>query len=131
MWTSDQECSADLSAQVDRLATWLRSTLAAPAWTEVSFVEGFWLEREAISLSRKAVVESERYAPRFAELMSAGYGWINFHAAGVHGGRLLVSVELPPGGPTGALRMSVQLSGPFGFASRRDGWKIDELVVLE
>ena len=104
--------------------------MAAPAWMGVSFVEGFWLEPKAISLSRDAVIPSERYAARFAELMSAGYSWINLHAAGVHGGRLLVSVELPPGGPTGATRTSVQLSGPFAFACQREGWKIDELVTL-
>lgn len=130
MWSIDQECSTDLSAQVDRLETWLRSTLAAPAWTGVAFIEGFWLEPKATSVSRDAVLTFERYATRFGELMAAGYGWINFHAAGVHAGRLLISVELPPGGPTDAPRTSVQLSGPFEFASRREGWKIDELVVL-
>jgi hypothetical protein len=62
-------------------------------------------------LSRNALVASETFAARFAELMSAGYAWINFHAAGVHGGRLLVSVELPPGGPTHAPRTSIQLGG--------------------
>jgi hypothetical protein len=128
MWTSDQECSRELPAQVDRLVTWLRSTLAAPNWSGVSFVEGFWLEPKVAFLARDSVIVS--YAARFADLMSAGYSWINFHAAGVLAGRLLVSVELPPSGPTGAPRTSVQLSGPFEFARSRQGWNLDELVAL-
>ena len=130
MWTLDHECGADLSAQVGRLENWLRSTLTAPLWMGVSFIERFWLEPTKTTVSHDAIVAAERYGERFAELMSAGYSWINFHAAGVLGGRLLVSVELPPGGPTGAPRTSVQLSGPFAFAGQRAGWKIDDLVAV-
>jgi hypothetical protein len=128
MWTADHECSSDLTAQVERLEGWLRSTLDAPPWVGVAFVEGFWLEPTRTSLSQAAVIPLEGYTARFAELMSAGYAWINFHAAGVLGDRLLISVELPPGGPTNAPRTSVQLSGPFEFAARRVGWRIDDLV---
>jgi hypothetical protein len=96
----------------------------------VLFVERFWLAPTKTVVSPDAIVAAERYGPRFSDLMSAGYSWINFHAAGVLGGHLLVSVELPPGGPTGAPRTSVQLSGPFQFASQRPGWKIDDLVAV-
>jgi hypothetical protein len=131
MWTADQECTKDLSVQVERLETWLRSTLDAPTWTGVTFVEGFWLEQTKTALPHAALVTSEIYAARFAELMSARYAWINFHAAGVLAGRLLISVELPPGGPSNAPRTSVQLSGPFAFAAQRPGWQIDDLVAVE
>jgi hypothetical protein len=130
MWTVDQERGADLSAQIVRLENWLRSTLAAPPWTGVSFIEGFWLEPTKTVVSKDGIVTAEKYGTRFSELMSAGYSWINLHAAGVLGGRLLVSVELPPRGPTGSPRTSVQLSGPFAFAGQRPGWKIDELVAV-
>jgi hypothetical protein len=122
--------STDLSAQVGRLETWLRSTLAVPPWMGVSFVERFWLEPTKTVVSQDAIVTAERYGARFSELMSTGYSWINFHAAGVLGGRLLASVEVPPGGPTGASRTSVQLSGPFAFAVQRPGWNIDDLVAV-
>ena len=130
MWNTDHECGADLSAQVGRLETWLRSTLAAPSWTGVSFVEKFWLAPTKTIVARGAIVTAERYGARFFELMTAGYGWINFHAAGVLGGRLLVAIELPPGGPTGSPRTSVQLSGPSAFVGQRPGWKIDDLVAV-
>jgi hypothetical protein len=130
MWNVDEECSRDLSAQIERLEMWLRSTLGAPPWRGVALVESFWLKPTMTSLSHAAIVTPERYAARFAELMSAGYAWINFHAAGVLGGRLLISVEWPPGGPTGAPRTSIQLSGPFTFAAERVGWSIDDLVAI-
>ncbi len=48
------------------------------------------------------------------ELVTVGYGWINFHALGVLGDSLIASIEFPTTG-LGAVWTSVNLSGPARF----------------
>jgi hypothetical protein len=64
-------------------------------------------------IPRSALSTLEAFEPRFEELLSAGYGWINLSALGVMEDTLLVCVELPrdtTGVPRG--RTQVVLSGP-------------------
>ena len=128
--TRDQE---GFDSALARLTEFVRALPDNPGWERVAIVEDLVLAREKrIRVRAAAIVAAEAFRARFAALTTTGYPWLNLHAAGVLGGStLLVTVERPPAGPTGAVPTSINISGPQNFVRLRPGWSVEELVVEE
>ena len=118
-----------LAAHLEGLDTWLASLPGAPMWTGHLIVEQGHVTPgvggRPTFIAAAPPQSAAAYAARFAELLRAGCAWINLHAAGVVGGRLLVSVEFPHATRAAAGATSVNLSGPAQAVAERDGWPIE------
>jgi hypothetical protein len=105
---------SSLTDELERLTTWLRRNGDAPTWSASRIVESSRIQYGPTDrIPSAALFTVEAYEPRFEQLLSAGYGWINLSALGVMDDALLVCVELPrdaTGVPRG--RTQVVLSGP-------------------
>jgi len=118
-----------LAVHLEQLDAWLASLPGAPHWAGHLIAERGYVapgeDGRQILIAPEPPRLATDYAPRFAELLRAGYAWINLNGAGVAHGRLLVGVEVPQatGLPAGSTR--VNLSGPTPPVRERDGWAID------
>ncbi len=122
-----------LDSALARLAALVRELPDNPGWERIAIVEDLVLAPEKrVRVRAAAIAEARAYRVRFAALTATGYPWLNLHAAGLLGGStLLVTVERPPGGPTGAVPTSINISGPPNFVRYRPGWSVDDLLVQE
>lgn len=77
---------------------------------------------------KAAVLHSpEEYAPRFEELLTRGYDWINLTQVGIQDGQLIVRVELPQQTTAAAVgRTSVRLWGVTNRVKEHN-WALDAL----
>jgi hypothetical protein len=123
----------DFDSALVRLTEFVRGLPDNPGWERIVVVEDLALVPDSlVRVMAKDVLDSGAYAERFAELAVAGYAWLNLHAAGLLAGSiLLVTVERPPGGSTGVVRTSINISGPPNFVRARQRWSVDDLLVQE
>src|SRR5678815_857698 len=104
-----------LAVRLDRLDKWLASLPGAPIWTACLIVKRRHLasgEDGGQILIAPAPQPAATYAVRLADLLRAGYPWINFNGAGIDDGRLLVGVDFPEATGVPTDKTSVNLSGP-------------------
>jgi hypothetical protein len=127
-----------LSDALDRLKAWLARLDGFPGWRDVRMIEvgprtdvagvGAYVWRA----HEDAVRTPDAYAARFAELLDAGYSWINMSCYGLLGDVAMIAIELPretkgiPGGKT-----SVNFSGPpIDPVTRAVRWNAEGYVVI-
>jgi hypothetical protein len=114
-----------------RLKTWLSASDNFPGWKDVRVIEiGRGTQFQGAEgtpgtryVAESAVFAPSSYAPRFEELLSAGYSWLNLSLYGMLGETAIIAVEIPRasvGTPTG--RTSVNLSGPPGSRWNAEGY---------
>jgi len=122
----------DLSWYVDRLGPFLMRELPdTPNWQSVLIAEGIDIRRDRVlRVARALLLLPDAYTVRFHEIVTTGYSWINFHAAGLIEGSLLVVVSLPTE-IVGAAWTSVNLSGPPRFVRAEPGWDLSRFLHIE
>ena len=119
--SADVEQPETLHDALHRLKDWLSRSDDFPGWREERIIEigrGARYQRAgdrpyAWRVDAAAVSTPATYAPRFDELLRAGYSWINLSCYGILDGVAVIAVELPrsvAGVPNG--KTSVNVSGP-------------------
>jgi hypothetical protein len=104
----------------------------APRWDSVAITGPLeFLPTEKTRIMLADLVAADAFAPRFAQLLSLGYPWINLNAAGMLRGALLVTVEIAAHTQSDVDFTSVNPSGPSRMVQERAGWRIDDLVLVE
>ena len=82
-----------------------------------------------ISIDHGVLLPRRRFVREHAGLLERGYAWLNLAVVGVLADDLIVQVETPSFGNSGAGRTSVNLSGPTRLV-RRLGWKLDDVLEV-
>jgi hypothetical protein len=121
-----------LATQLGRLLHWLEAIGLQLPSKDVRVVEVCEVNKDdgTFHVRQADFHKPTDYEMRFEELLQAGYPWLNMSCYGVHGGWLIVAVELPsprplnPGTPT-----SVNLSGPSRIVLDRN-WQVDSVLTI-
>ena len=115
-----------LDVHLVSLDAWLQTFAQCPRWAGHLLAENAWVDLDphgVPTLRAPAPLQSAAaYADRFHELVTRGYPWVNLCAAGVIGGQLVVTVELPRYRSDRAGATSVNLS--IRAVEERDGWAL-------
>ncbi|HZN35877.1 MAG TPA: hypothetical protein VFB80_18735 [Pirellulaceae bacterium] len=128
-----------LDQEIERLLAMLAQAGVRPTWHWIALVEAADVQYagsagQTLRIPRQALRRQGVYSSRFDEHLRAGYSWINFSAAGIAEGALVVVVEIPrtaSGAPID--RVSVNLSGSARnrvelFDARLDAAAVDGIV---
>jgi len=102
-----------LSDFVQKLGALVRNWTPTAEWHAVRFVESSDVDysEPVPRVSEPELMTMESFQHRFESAVRSGYAWVNLSALGVLDGSLVVALERPRAA-TGALRTSVNLSGP-------------------
>jgi hypothetical protein len=111
--------STDLGWYVERLRELMRA-LNAPSPEDVLFGEDVEHGEHGLPCGLGKLTSLDDYRPRFADLLSRRWNWINLQAVGILGKSLVVSVELPRSPGASSLFTSVNISGPTRAVIGRD-----------
>jgi hypothetical protein len=101
--------------------------LGIPEFDAIAVTENATFAPGGESLSLGEVWPLEEYRPRFTDLVTRGWSWVNLHPLGVLAHTLILEVELPGYEPGDAEHTSVNLAGFSGWVSERC-YRLDELV---
>lgn len=107
-----------LREEINRSIEWLKKTHEMPVYKDVLFVIDNH-EIKTINGFNRTIIHKEKimdpaaFAPVFDNLIEKGYGWINFHCAGIYGDSLIYTIELPNYiSDISSDKVSINLSGP-------------------
>lgn len=101
----------DLDWYVGQLSR-LAPSWGIPQWSSVRVTETLRHASVGEPCDVGETFSIEAYRPRFTELCTRGWPWINLSAVGLLDGALLLSIEVPNMEPGGSRWTSVNLSGP-------------------
>jgi len=104
---------AQLSDFVQKLESFVRDWTPRTEWQAVRFIESSDVDysEPVPRVSEPELMTLEGFQHQFESALRSGYAWVNLSALGVLDGSLVVALERPHAA-TGALRTSVNLSGP-------------------
>ncbi len=85
---------------------------SAPPFEGVLITEDVEYGTDALPRRLGTLFTVDAYRDRFADLLTRGWDWINLHAVGMLGSKLILSIEMPAT-PAGSARWTwVNMSGP-------------------
>ena len=99
-----------------------------PVWNDIRVTEKVELGDDALPVRLGRLYTVDEYRPRFTELATRGWPWMNVHAVGLLHGVLVIAIELPGYSPTGAKWTAINISGPNN-ATKARGYILDGLVA--
>ncbi len=113
------------------LLHWLESIGLQPPSQDVRVLE-ISLGDGTYHVRRDELRKPSDYEARFAELLRAGYPWLNMSCYGVHDGSLIVAIEFPSPrvGLSPRCVTRVNLFGPARIVLDQH-WRVDSVLTIE